>query len=163
MDVSNELRNYFRAFRLYGNHPLIESLSRCKNILIRISSKSDADKFLDYLRNAQQCQIFYTILSIEPYTHKLWDKIEFNWYPTSDAVYAIAMLHSLGYLFDDKYLMNSRLQNTMVELAEKDDKCFYQLAVKAFRELEKCHWLDLTTVFNQKEFNQIKIKVNNLV
>jgi hypothetical protein len=156
----NELGNHFCIFRLYGNNPIIESLSQCSDILIRISSKSDADQFVNYLRIKHNCQIFYTVLSIEHNPYKQWDKIELNWYPMNDAAYGISMLHSLGYLFDDKYLMNKSLQNTMVELADKDEKCFYQLALTAFHELQKCHWLDITTIFNQQQFDQIQIEVN---
>ncbi len=78
----------------------------------------------------------------------------------SDGLYGMSMLHSLGYLFDDKYLMNKSLQSAMLELAENDGKRFYQLALKACDELKKCHWLDLITIFNQKQFDQIQIKVN---
>jgi hypothetical protein len=158
MNIFDKLKIYL--FRLYGNDPIIQSLSRCSSILIHISSKLDADKFLDYLRIKNKCQIFYTMISIEHNPHKSWDKIEFNWYQTNDALYAISMLHSLGYLFEDKYLTNQSLQRTMVDLAEKDEKRFYQLAVKAFNELKKCHWLDLTTIFNQKQFKKISIEVN---
>lgn len=141
---------------MYGNNPIIESLNRCSDILIRISSKSNADQFLNYLHDKYSCQVFYTRISIEHNSCKPWDKIEFNWYPTNESLYAISMLHSLGYLFDDKYLMNQSLQGVMVELAVTDEKRFYQLALTAFYELKKCHWLDLTTIFNQ-----IRIEVNN--
>ncbi len=144
---------------MYGNDPIIESLSRCSDILIHISSKSDADQFLNYLHIKHRCQIFYTRISIEHNKCKQWDKIEFNWYSMNEAVYAMSMLHSLGYLFHDKYLMNESLQSTMVDLAENDEKRFYQLALIAFDELKKCHWLDLTTIFNQKRFDQIQIEV----
>jgi hypothetical protein len=101
------------------------------------------------------------MISIERNQCKSWDKIEFNWYPTNDALYAMSMLHSLGYLFDDKYLMNQTLQNTMVDLSEEDENRFYQLAVRAFYELKKCHWFDLTTIFNRKQFDQIRKLVNS--
>ena len=89
-----------------------------------------------------------------------WDKIEFNWYATENAQYAISMLHSLGYLFEDKYLTNQNLQNVMIDFVEKDDQRFYQLATIAFRHLQDCHWLDLNTIFNQKQFDQTQIEVN---
>jgi hypothetical protein len=101
------------------------------------------------------------MISIERNQCKPWDQIEFNWYPTNDGLYAISMLHSLGYVFDDKYLMNPTLQSTMVELSEADENRFYQLAVKAFNELQKCHWLDLTTIFNRKQFDKIRPTVND--
>ena len=72
----------------------------------------------------------------------------------------MAMLHSLGYLFDDKYLVHGQLQSTMVELAEEDEERFYQLAVRAVDALRSCHWLDLTTVFNRKQFNGVKRAVS---
>lgn len=149
------------VFRLYGTHPIIESLSRCSDILIRISPKKDANDFVNFLRVKHQSQIFYTIISIEHNTCPQWDKIEFNWYPTDDSLYGISMLHSLGYLFDDKYLMNKQLQSTMVDLAEQNEKHFYQLTVRAFNELKKYHWLDLTTIFNQNQFDRISIEVKN--
>jgi hypothetical protein len=157
---SLDLKIIFCVFRLYGNHPIIESLARCSDILIRISPKLDAEKFLDFLRIKHKCQIFYTIISIEHNACKQWDKIEFNWYPTNDGVYAVIMLHSLGYLFDDKYSMNNQLQNIMIELAEEDEQRFYQLALKAFDKLRECHWLDLTTIFNRNQFDRIQIRVN---
>lgn len=160
--ISNIIKseNNLSIFRLYGNNPIIESLSRCSDILIRISSKLDADQFLDYLRIKHGCQIFYTIIAIEHNSCKQCDKIEFNWYPMSEALYGISMLYSLGYLFIDKYLMNESLQSKMVELAENDEKRFYQLSLIAFHDLKKCHWLDLTTIFNQKKFNEIQININ---
>lgn len=67
----------------------------------------------------------------------------------NESLYAISMLHSLGYLFDDKYFTNELLQGIMVELADENEKYFYQLAVKAYNELKECHWLDLTTIFKK--------------
>ena len=153
-------QNNLCLFRLYGNHPLIQSLNKCSDILIRISPKPDADKFLDYLRIKNQCQIFYTMISIERNQCKLWDQIEFNWFPTNDGLYTMAMLHSLGYLFDDKYLTNQTLQGTILELSEEDENRFYQLGVKAFKELQKCHWFDLSTIFNRTQFDQIRPTVS---
>lgn len=139
---------------------MIQSLNRCSDILIRISSKSKGEKFLDYLRFQHSCQIYYTMIVIEHNQCKPWDKIEFNWYPTENALYAIAMLHSLGYLFVDKYLTNETLQIIMIDLAENDDQRFYQLAIKAFDLLQSCHWFDLNTIFNEKQFDQIQIGVH---
>jgi len=59
------------------------------------------------------------------------------------------MLHSLGYVFDDKYLNNKNLENFMIELSKQDEKCFYQLSLKAFFQLKKCHWFDLNKIFNK--------------
>ncbi|CAF1006376.1 unnamed protein product, partial [Adineta ricciae] len=118
--------------KLYGDDPLIMSLRRCSEIVIRIASKAVADEFLNYLRHGCKYDIFYTNISIEQSSCKSWDAIEFNWYPTIDATYSMAMLHSLGYLFDDKYLMNDQLQGRMVELSEENEERFYQLAVQAF-------------------------------
>lgn len=145
---------------MYGNDPLIESLSRCSDIVLRVSSKSDADKFLNYLCAKHQCRVFYTNLSIEEYKTKFWDKIEYNWYSTDEAVYGLSMLRSLGYVFDDKYLTNDYLQSSMVILAETDAEQFYQLTVKAYYELKRHHWLDLTTIFNEEQLNKIQIKPN---
>ena len=59
------------------------------------------------------------------------------------------MLHSLGYVFDDKYINNQFLQNEMIEIGETDEKYFYQLCLKAYYELKKHHWIDLTKIFNK--------------
>ena len=115
------------------------SLRRCSEIVIRIDSKAFADQFLDYLRHGCKYDIFYTNISIEQSSCKSWDKIEFNWYPSTDATYSMALLHSLGYLFDDKYMMNDQLQGRMVELSEENEERFYQLALQAFQNLQKCH------------------------
>lgn len=160
MNLFNEININLSLFRLYGNDSIIQSLNQCSDILIRISSKSQAEKFLHHLHFHHHCQIYYTMISIEHNPCKSWDKIELNWYPADDASYAMAMLHSLGYLFDDKYLLDESLQMVMIELAEKDDQRFYQLAIKAFDLLQSCHWLDLSTVFNEKQFNRIQIEVN---
>ena len=146
--------------RLYGDNPIIESLSQCSEILIRISPKTSANQFLNYLHSEYRCKIFYTIILIEHNRYKPWNKIEFNWYPTEGALYAITMLHSLGYLFDDKYLANQQLQSIMVDLAEEDEKRFYQLALRVFNELQRCHWLDLETIFDRNQLNLIDIIVN---
>lgn len=161
--IVDGLENCFCLFRLFGNDPLIESLSRCSDIVLRISSKSDADEFLNHLCVKHNCQIFYTNLSIEQYRNKSWDKIEFNWYSTDEAVYGLSMLHSLGYVFLDKYLTNEPLQSTMVSLAETNEKRFYQLTVKAYYELGTNRWIDLTTIFNEKQFEQVQIQMNNCV
>ncbi|CAF2924367.1 unnamed protein product [Rotaria sp. Silwood2] len=161
--MTTDVREYdnIKNDRLYGNNPIIESLSRCSEILIRMSSKTNVDQFLDYFHSKYQCEIFYTVISIQRNVCDQWKKIEFNWYPTADALYAISMLHSLGYLFDDKYLIDKQLQSIMVDLAEEDEKRFYQLTLRAFDELQKCHWLDLTTIFNRNQLDRIQVELRN--
>jgi hypothetical protein len=42
----------------------------------------------------------------------------------------------------------------MIKLAEEDENNFYQLSLKAFYELKKCHWIDLIKIF-QKNLSKI--------
>ncbi len=99
-------------------------------------------------------KIFYTTISIQ-YSIYQWSINDLNPYQTENTRYAISMLHSLGYVFDDKYFDNEILRNLMIKLAQQDEKHFYQLSLKVFYELKKCHWLDLTRFFNNN--NSIKI------
>lgn len=135
--------------RVYGNDPIVQSLHQCSDLLICISPKSAADSFLDELQINHQCKIFYTTITIQHHTHR-WSNIHWDDYRTDYNRYAVAMLHSLGHVFDDKYLMNSTIRTRMIELAEHDHKLFYQLCLEACSELRKCHWRDLTTIFDQQ-------------
>ncbi|CAF1146461.1 unnamed protein product [Rotaria sordida] len=82
----------------------------------------------------------------------MWSKSFINKFPTFDAQYAIELLHSLGSIFDSNYSTNENLRNKMIQLAKRDDKCFYQLALYAYKKLQENNSFDLTTVFNDEEF-----------
>ncbi|CAF3878794.1 unnamed protein product [Rotaria sp. Silwood2] len=146
--------------KIYGNNPIVKSLNQCTDFLICLSPKTDADLFLDCLQLNYNYKIFYTTILIQHSIYQ-WSINDLNWYQTDNARYAISMLHSLGYVFDDKYLHNDILQNCMIELAEQDENYFYQISLKTFYELKKCHWLNLIEIFNK---NHIKIiNENNIL
>jgi hypothetical protein len=86
----------------------------------------------------------------------MWSNSILNQFPTYQAQYAIELLHSLGSIFDNNYLNNENLRNVMIDLAKQDDKCFYQLALHAYRQLQIDNSLDLITVFNDEKFNSMK-------
>lgn len=65
------------------------------------------------------------------------------------------MLHSLGYLFDDKYLNNQILQNLMIKLSDENQEIFYQLTIKIYHQLKKCHWFNLIHLLNIKNLSKI--------
>jgi hypothetical protein len=69
-------------------------------------------------------------------------------------------------MFDDKYMSNKLLQDQMRKLAEANEDEFYQLSVKAYYELKKCHWLDLTKIFQSNSMatstNQLSVPVIHL-
>ena len=69
----------------------------------------------------------------------------FDDYRTFDAQYASEMLDSLDSEFLNKYST----------LAKRNYKRFYELALSAHQQLRKNKSLDLTTVFNEEEFNSI--------
>ena len=146
--------------RLHGHHPIMESLSRCSDMLIRFNSTSDVDHCLEYLRDQCDRQLFYTRIKVRKSPCRSWPTLEWNWYPTDHTRYALAMLHSLGYVFDDKYLSSDPLQITMLAFAEENERRFYPLALKAFHALKDDHGLDLNSIFNQTEFDQIPEEVN---
>ena len=135
--------------RIYGNDPLVQSLNQCSDFLLSISPKSTADSFLDELQTNHQFRIFYTTITIQHNIHR-WSNMDWNSYRTEHSRYALAILHSLGYVFDDKYLSNSILQRRMIELAEHDEKSFYQLCLEACLQLKQCHWKDLTSIFDKQ-------------
>ncbi|CAF1332700.1 unnamed protein product [Rotaria sp. Silwood1] len=85
----------------------------------------------------------------------MWSKFFISEYTTFDAQYAIELLHSLGSVFDNSYSTNETLRNLMIKLAKRDEKCFYQLALYAYKKLQRNKSFDLTTVFNDEEFNAI--------
>lgn len=85
-----------------------------------------------------------------------WSKSFFDPYSTFQARYALEMLHSLGSLFDNKYITNVSLQTMMIDLANRDDKCFYKLALNAYKDLQHNESPDLTHIFNEDEFQYIK-------
>ncbi|CAF2732560.1 unnamed protein product [Rotaria sp. Silwood2] len=85
----------------------------------------------------------------------MWSKSFISEYTTFDAQYAIELLHSLGSVFDNNYSTNENLRNVMIELAKRDNKCFYQLALHVYKKLQRNNSFDLTTVFNDEEFNAI--------
>ncbi|CAF4720264.1 unnamed protein product [Rotaria sp. Silwood1] len=87
---------------------------------------------------------------------KSWSNSFLDSYKTFGAQYALEMLHSLGSSFDNKYVMNESLQTMMIDLANKDDKCFYKLALNAYHSLQKNESLDLMTIFNEDEFEYNK-------
>ncbi|CAF1212000.1 unnamed protein product [Adineta ricciae] len=146
-----------RPAKLYGNHPLIRSLNQCSDFLICLSPKSQVDAFLDNLQLNYHFRIFYTTLTVQVNISQ-WSMHYFDDYRTDYSRYALSMLHSLGYVFDDKYLNSKTLQNQMKQLAEKDEQQFYQIALKVYYELKKCHWLDLTKLFQQ---TSVKISSND--
>ncbi|UJR30133.1 hypothetical protein I4U23_017674 [Adineta vaga] len=146
-----------RPAKLYGNHPLVQSLNQCSDFLICFSPKSRVDTFLDYLQINHHFRIFYTILTVQSSISQ-WSTNCFEDYQTDYSRYGLSILHSLGYVFDDKYLTNKNLQNQMKILAEENENQFYQLSLKVYYELKKCHWLNLSTLFQQ---NSTKILGNN--
>jgi hypothetical protein len=140
--------------RMYGNNSIVQFLNQCSDFLISLSPKSVADSFIDELRSNNNLKIFYTTITIQHSVHQ-WSRNDFNPYRTDHNRYALSMLHSLGYVFDDKYLNNQILQNQMIELAEQDEKLFYQISLKIYSELKKCHWLDLTNIFRTHRLKSI--------
>ncbi|CAF3120665.1 unnamed protein product [Rotaria socialis] len=150
--ITVEIRTNSNSNKKYenicGNNPIVKSLNQCTEFLICLSPKTNADLLLDYLQLNYHFQIFYTTIVIQHSIHE-WSMHDMSWYQTDNTRYAISMLHSLGYAFDDKYLSNESLQSLMIALAEKDENNFYQLSLKAFYELRKCHWLNLIEIFNK--------------
>lgn len=87
----------------------------------------------------------------------MWSNSILNEFPTYYSQYAIELLHSLGSIFDTNYLANENLRNLMIDLAKRDDKCFYQLALHAYKQLQINNSFDLMTVFNNENFNSTKV------
>jgi hypothetical protein len=97
----------------------------------------------------------------------MWSNSIINKFPTFHAQYAVELLHSLGAVFDTHYLTNENLQNIMHDFAKRDDNCFYQLALHAYRELRMNSSFDLTTIFNDEAFytmnDSLKEEIENSV
>jgi hypothetical protein len=86
----------------------------------------------------------------------MWSDSLLNEFSTFKAQYAIEILHSLGSIFDRSYLTNENLRQVMINLAKRDEKCFYQLALHAYEQLQINDSFDLSTVFNEEEFDTVK-------
>ena len=127
--------------------------------MVCLSPKANANLFLDYLRITYHYKIFYTLISIQHYVHQ-WSTKDLDRYETDDARYAVSMLHSLGYVFDDKYLHNEAVNRSMIKLAKLNERYFYQLSLKAFHELTKYHWFDLTKIFNENIHKKVNDEKN---
>lgn len=78
-----------------------------------------------------------------------------NEYPTFYSQYAIELLHTRGEKFDNLYLNDESLRNIMIALAKKNDRCFYELAKHAYLQLKKDQVIDLKTIFNDEEFDDM--------
>ncbi|CAF0940803.1 unnamed protein product [Rotaria sordida] len=85
----------------------------------------------------------------------MWSKSFINEYKTFYCQYTIELLHLLGSVIDNNYSTNENLRNMMIELAKRDDKCFYQLALYAYKRLQRNNSFYLTTAFNDEEFTAI--------
>lgn len=132
--------------RVYGNHRLVKCLNKCSSFLISLSPKSSVNEFINELQMDHHLKIFYTTITIQHRIYQ-WSNEILNDYPSEHSRYAVSLLHSLGYVFDDRYLHNPNLQNFMINLAQKNDRHFYQVALKAYYELKKCYWIDLFAIF----------------
>lgn len=86
----------------------------------------------------------------------MWSNSMLKEFPTFHSQYAVELLHSLGSIFDNNYLSNENLRNLMIDLAKQDDKCFYQLALHAYKTLQLNNSFDLMTIFNDEKFNTMK-------
>jgi len=149
--VSMQSNENSKTIPLYRNDPLVQSLSGSSDLLISMSSKEEANLFLDYLHQKATFQIFYTMISME-INKSVWSNDDFQYYPKGDARYGIAMLHALGYLFDDKYLRHTTLQRRMIHYANTNPYVFYQLTIEAQEKLKKFHYFDLTHIFNENQW-----------
>ncbi|CAF3170689.1 unnamed protein product [Rotaria sp. Silwood2] len=91
---------------------------------------------------------------MENHIHKnqSWSNSFLEPYQTFKNRYALEMLHSLGFVFDNKYSTNTSLQTMMISLAKRDEKNFYKLALIAYQTLQKDESVDLMTIFNENEF-----------
>jgi hypothetical protein len=81
----------------------------------------------------------------------MWSNSILDEFPTFQTQYAIELLHSLGPIFDNNYL-----RNVMIDLAERHEESFYQLAYNAYRQLKTNDSVDLLSIFNEEGFNAIK-------
>lgn len=147
---------------MLGNHPVVRSLIPCSEVLICISPKSQANKLLDCLQCQHNFRLFYTIISIQT-CGKNWSADELKWFLTDETRYSVEMLHSLGYVFDDKYLFNSTIRNRIIRCAEEDQQTFYQLVQLAIAQLRKCHWTDLLNIFNVNKWRSVSVAHRQVV
>lgn len=85
------------------------------------------------------------------YQKQSWSSSFLDAYKTFKGRYTLEMLHSLGSVFDDKYMTDESLQSMMINLANRDDVCFYRLALNAYEQLQKNESVDLTSFFNEEE------------
>ena len=92
--------------------------------------------------------------------HSSWSNSLLEHYQKFKSRYALEMLHSLGPVFDNKYIMNTSLQKTMISLAEQDQTNFYKLALIAYENLQKHESFDLTTIFNESEFEHCTLDLS---
>ena len=76
--------------------------------------------------------------------------------PTFTSQYAMELLHSLGSIFDTKYSSNDTLRALISDYAKRDDQCFYQLALHAYRQLKLNNGSDLSEIFTEENYNQLK-------
>ena len=67
----------------------------------------------------------------------MWSNTIFNQYSTFQGQYALELLHSCDSHFDKYYFENENLRNKMIDLANRDDHCFYQLALHAYQYCNK--------------------------
>ncbi|CAF1331190.1 unnamed protein product, partial [Didymodactylos carnosus] len=170
--VSIEVRNHPKndCGRLFGDNDLSCRLGRCNDLLITFGNKNDADKFLNYLKSAlKECSFCSSEVLVEPANHlheretrqtpfSIANSINHYLYPYKSykSLYSMYMLNSLGYVFEDKYRTIKELRRTMKHLAEQCDKTFYELAVIAYKCLKNNHCLDLTEIFDENKFQEMK-------
>jgi len=87
----------------------------------------------------------------------MWSNTIFNQYSTFQGQYALELLHSCDSHFDKYYFENENLRNKMIDLANRDDHCFYQLALHAYQYLQQNNpSFDLLTVFNDDMFSKMQ-------
>jgi hypothetical protein len=86
----------------------------------------------------------------------MWSAELIDQFPTFYSQYAIELLHSLGDRFDQRFVSDVRLRDTMIELAKQDECAFYKLALHVCQKLEESAAFDPATVFNKEDFNSWK-------
>ncbi|CAF0997471.1 unnamed protein product [Adineta steineri] len=84
---------------------------------------------------------------------RTWSKNVFNDYSSFNSQYALAILHSLGEVFNKMYLKNENLRKLMIESAERDDKRFYKLAAQAYYNFKKKKSFNLEKIFESKNYH----------
>jgi hypothetical protein len=86
----------------------------------------------------------------------MWSNEILHELPTFTSQYAMELLHSLGSIFDTKYFSNDTLRTLISDYAKRDDQCFYQLALHAYRQLKLNNGSALSEIFTEGKFNQLK-------